>query len=69
MTREEIIRILLVDDVELIRHTLRTILGSFTFRNCGRSLRRRGGSHAGPTMRSRDAIVTAFPRVGGGHAT
>ena len=26
MTREEIIRILLVDDVELVRHTLRTIL-------------------------------------------
>jgi DNA-binding NarL/FixJ family response regulator len=28
MTREEIIRILLVDDVELVRHTLRTILSA-----------------------------------------
>jgi DNA-binding NarL/FixJ family response regulator len=28
MTREEIIRILLVDDVELVRHTLRTILST-----------------------------------------
>ena len=29
MTREEIIRILLVDDVELVRHTLRTILSAY----------------------------------------
>jgi DNA-binding NarL/FixJ family response regulator len=28
MTREEIIRIVLVDDVELVRHTLRTILSA-----------------------------------------
>jgi DNA-binding NarL/FixJ family response regulator len=30
MTREEIIRILLVDDVELVRHTLRTALSAYT---------------------------------------
>ena len=29
MTQEEIIRILLVDDVELVRHTLRTILSAY----------------------------------------
>src|SRR5262245_64821529 len=29
MTREEIIRILLVDDVELVRHTLRTMLSAY----------------------------------------
>ena len=29
MTHEEIIRILLVDDVELVRHTLRTILSAY----------------------------------------
>ena len=29
MTREEIIRILLVDDVELVRHTLRTSLSAY----------------------------------------
>lgn len=29
MTYEEIIRILLVDDVELVRHTLRTILSAY----------------------------------------
>lgn len=29
MTREEIIRILLVDDVELVRHTLRTTLSAY----------------------------------------
>jgi DNA-binding NarL/FixJ family response regulator len=29
MAHEEIIRILLVDDVELVRHTLRTILSAY----------------------------------------
>lgn len=29
MTREKIIRILLVDDVELVRHTLRTTLSAY----------------------------------------
>lgn len=53
MTREEIIRILLVDDVELDRHTLRTILSAYSaYRNCGGSLRPRRGSRVGPTMRS-----------------